>query len=146
MNIRIEASFYFILGIIFVAGIVEHKALGSEQLTAAQMDAVTAGAITVGLEAYSAGVGDPLQVTAKTNTIAFSNKSGSLQAGFGYGTAAACCGPDTEAKVSTQASADGNSTFLVNREFSYSSSSCHYGEFSSAYGEAIAISIGPSYP
>lgn len=79
---------------------------GPVRLTDRQMDAVTAGAIVVSVDALATALGDTTYTITDTSALVISR--GRVELGFGRGSAFACCGTDTFTDVTTSAFADGD--------------------------------------
>jgi hypothetical protein len=81
-----------------------------ERLTESQMDAVTAGAVVVGMSATA--IADfPTYTTytsTNTSTTVISAPSNIVEIGLGSGQAVACCGPDTYTAVQSTYYAEGD--------------------------------------
>jgi len=101
------------LNTVAFAALAEPAALWAaepERLTKSQMDAVTAGAVVVGMSA-TAIAGSPTYTTytsTKTSTTVISTPSNIVDIGLGSGRAVACCGPDTYTAVQSTYYAEGD--------------------------------------
>jgi hypothetical protein len=80
---------------------------GPIELSTAQMDGVTAGAMVVSVDAAALALGNPSLTDTNTFTKVWTSPNGRVEIGLGYGQAYACCGSNTVAQVSTSADADG---------------------------------------
>jgi hypothetical protein len=75
-----------------------------------QMDAVTAGAVAVGMEAGAAagGYNTYTHTTTSTTVISMPTHTNTVDIGLGSGTALACCGSGTDTNVQAAYYADGD--------------------------------------
>ncbi|SFN44406.1 hypothetical protein SAMN05216386_0993 [Nitrosospira briensis] len=78
------------------------------RLTGAQMDAVTAGTVAVGVSALATADGSSAYTYSSTSTSAFSTPTGTVDIGLGFGEAVACCGSGTYTDVQTAYYAEGD--------------------------------------
>jgi hypothetical protein len=80
------------------------------ELTAAQLDQVTAAGVAVAVDVFAQAIGAAAETYTTTLTDAFSNPWLSVAFGIGVGQAYACCGPDAEVAVGTTVAGTGGHT------------------------------------
>ena len=78
------------------------------RLTRTQMDAVTAGAVAIGMGALAVADSTDAYTSTSTSTTVFSTPKGNVEIGQGFGKAYACCGPSADTDVQTAYSAEGD--------------------------------------
>ena len=90
------------------------KSTAPVRLTESQMDAVTAGRVSVSVTALANVSGPAPNTLADTQTLTISN--GLVEVGVGVGTAFACCSPSADTDVVTGEASDGRA--LIAKEHS----------------------------
>ncbi len=95
-------------------------------LTEIQMDAVTAGRLSLSVTALASVLGPRTVADTDTHTSVF--KRGDVEIGYGVGKAFACCGADSATAVLTEGSADGRIVFTRKSGFVYDTPQSSYSE------------------
>ena len=92
------------LGVMVFAALMEPAALWAGEpvrLTGTQMDAVTAGAVAVGMGAWAIAEGPNARTHTSTSTTVIGTPKNVVDIGLGSGKAYACCGSSTDTGVQT---------------------------------------------
>src|SRR6476660_2724295 len=69
------------------------------RLTGTQMDAVTAGAVAVGVGVWTTADGSDAGTYTSTSTTVFSTPKNNVEIGLGFGKAVACCGSSADTDI-----------------------------------------------
>ncbi len=99
------------LGVVVFAALAQPVVLLAAEparLTHTQMDAVSAGAVAVGVGASATTEGSNTGAYTNTSTTVFSTPNGNVEIGRGFGKAVACCGWSSDTDVQTAYSAEGD--------------------------------------
>lgn len=113
-------------------------------LTDSELDTITAGAVYVSADAKALAIGDG--AFTAVNTVTRTGGKGIFEWGFGLAKALACCGSQTDAEVSFNASADGPyvAAFSVVNKYIGVGLPPGNPQFTTATGYAIVVSIDPA--
>jgi hypothetical protein len=121
------------------AALAESVALWAAEpvrLTGTQMDAVTAGAVSLGVSAWAATTGSNTYTYASTSTTASGTPTTTVVTGSGYGEALACCGSSTNTSVQTTYYAEGD---RVIANSTVTDTSTPWASYSYGYTNVIAV-------
>ncbi|MCO6440140.1 MAG: hypothetical protein J5I81_03440 [Nitrococcus mobilis] len=110
---------------------------GPEKLTHLQMDTVSAGGVAVSAESLATSSGDSGYTSTRSGTFIINTPGADI--GLAGGTAAACCGSDTDATVSTDSSGDG--AIVAGGGANVANSN---PLFSKAIGVEVIVSVNPN--
>lgn len=127
-----------LMAVIMAAGLATAADPEPKRLTSLQMDTVNAGLVAVTATATAVALGNPAHASTETNTSTKSLANGVVEMGRAQGKAYACCGPYTDADVTTDSYADGVivAGHRTNKEISNPN-------FSKAFGKEFIVSVNP---
>jgi hypothetical protein len=111
-------------------------AQNSLELSAEQLDKVTAGEIMTSVEAGALASGSYSSTSTTTATLALSSTTGTMQYGSGLGSATAFGDVSANTSVSTQVYIDGSLTSIFGKNSTYEGSGY---SFSQGYTSALSL-------